>query len=335
MARKAAVVVWARHSRRAETLAAELGGSVRNFYEQPLKGFWLTGLRYFVQGWRTWLFLDQERPELVVVQSPPVFAALVVALWCGLSRLYGCRAAYVIDCHSGSFYSRRWRWLQPLQCWLSRRALVTLVASEDALEIVRKRWHARSIFLVDGLPSLSPTLGNVGSEGEARVAVISSFDYDEPLSEIFAAARLLPEVTFYLSGDVQRMPPEMLRQKPANAVLTGFLPENYYSGLLSNVHGLIVLTTEPHVLNCGAYEALAMTKPVVVSDWPEMRGCFTQGFVYVSNTARLIATGVKKMLDEREILAQLIMTMRTELVMRRQGNFNEFIDLIEQKTQRV
>jgi glycosyltransferase involved in cell wall biosynthesis len=335
MARKAAVVVWARHSRRAETLAAELGGNLRNFYERPLQGFWLTGLRYLVQGWRTWLFLNRERPALVVVQSPPVFAALVVAFWCLLSRSYGCQAAYVIDCHSGSFYSRRWRWLQPLQCWLSRRALVTLVASEDALEIVRKRWGARSIFLVDGLPSLSPALGNVGAQGQARVAVISSFDYDEPLSEIFAAARLLPDVTFYLSGDVQRIPPEILKQKPANAVLTGFLAENYYSGLLNNVHGLIVLTTEPHVLNCGAYEALAMTKPVVVSDWPEMRGCFTRGFIYVNNTARAIAEGVKKMLDERESLTEEIMMMRLELMMKRRSNFDEFIGLIEQKTQRI
>jgi hypothetical protein len=55
----------------------------------------------------------------------------------------------------------------------------------------------------------------------------------------------------------------------------------------------------------------------------------------VSNTARAIAAGVKKMLDEREVLAQEIMTMRKELVMRRQGNFDEFINLIEQKTQRI
>jgi glycosyltransferase involved in cell wall biosynthesis len=205
------------------------------------------------------------------------------------------------------------------------------VASEDALEIVRQRWHARSIFLVDGLPSLSPATGTVGTEGETRVAVISSFDYDEPLAEVFAAARLLPHVTFYLSGDVQRVPPPMLEQKPDNAILTGFLPDNYYSGLLHSVHGLIVLTTEPHALNCGAYEALATMKPVVVSDWPEIRLCFTRGFVYVSNTAHAIAAGVKKMLDEQETLTQEIITMREELVTRRQHRFDEFVNLVEQR----
>lgn len=327
MQTKSAVIVWARHSRRAETLAAELEGTLRYCYEQSLKGLWLTPLRYLVQGWQTWRFLQQECPAFVVVQSPPVFASLVVAIWCWLR---GDQATYAIDCHSGSFYSAGWRWAQPLQSWLSRRALVTLVASEDALAIVTQHWKARSIFLVDGLPCLSPASGTVGTRGEKRVAVISSFDYDEPLAEVFAAARLLPEVTFYLSGDVQRIPPEMLRQKPDNAILTGFLPENDYSALLSNAHGLVVLTTEPHVLNCGSYEALAMTKPAVVSDWPEIRNCFTQGFVYVSNTARAIAAGVKKMLDERERLTQEIVLMRTELVTRRQSRFDEFIHLIKQ-----
>jgi glycosyltransferase involved in cell wall biosynthesis len=333
---KSAVIVWARHSRRAESLAAELGGTLRCYYEQRLRGLWLTPLRYAVQGYKTWHFLEREQPALVVVQSPPVFAALVVAIWCGLRGGRGTaeRAAYAIDCHSGSFYSSLWMWLQPLQRRLSRSALVTLVASEDALEIVRS-WQARSIFLVDGLPSLSPASGTVGMEGETRVGVISSFDYDEPLTEIFAAARFLPQVTFYLSGDVRRVPPKMLEQKPSNAILTGFLPESHYSGLLSNVHGLIVLTTEPHALNCGAYEALAMVKPVVVSDWPEIRSCFTQGCIYVSNTAKTIAAGVKKMLDERETLTQEIIIMKKELVARRQSRFDEFVNLVEQRTQRI
>jgi glycosyltransferase involved in cell wall biosynthesis len=330
---KSAVIVWTKHSRRAESLSAELGGTLYYCYEPQLKGFWLTPLRYLVQGWKTWHFLEREQPALVVVQSPPVFAGLLVALWCwlrGSDRSVKCRSTYIIDCHSGSFYSATWRWAQPLQSWLARRALVTLVASEDALEIVRRRWHARSIFLVDGLPSLSPASGSIGAEGETRVAVISSFDYDEPLAEVFAAARLLPHVTFYLSGDVKRIPRSILAQKPDNAILTGFLPESHYSGLLSNVNGLVVLTTEPHVLNCGTYEALVMTKPVVVSDWPEIRNCFTRGCVYVSNTAKAIAAGVKTMLDERETLTEEIITMRNDLLTKRQSRFDELVNLVKQ-----
>src|SRR5713226_3348447 len=108
MDRNVVVIVWARHSRRAETLAAELGGKICFQYERRLKGLWLTPLRYIVQAWKTWNFLERERPEFILVQAPPVFAALLVAIWCKLRgeiRAPGHRTAYIVDCHSGSFYT--------------------------------------------------------------------------------------------------------------------------------------------------------------------------------------------------------------------------------------
>ncbi len=330
---KSVVLVWASHSRRAETLAAEMSGKISFQYESRVKGYWLTPLRYVVQGWKTWRLLEREQPEIIVVQAPPVFAALLVALWCKLRGKIGhgkCQSVYAIDCHSGTFYSPRWSWTLPLQRFLSQRAAITIVASENALDIL-KSWDARGIFLVDGIPSLSPETGTVGSEGEARVAVISSFDYEEPVEEIFAAARLVPHVTFYLSGNAERILPKLQAQKPENIILTGFLQDSHYSGLLKNVHGVIVLTKEPNVLNSGAYEALAMAKPIIVSDWPQMRRCFTRGFIYVKNTPVAIATGVKKMLDEQAVLTTEIIAMRSEFVARRQHRLEEFTAFLEER----
>jgi len=330
---KSIVLVWARHSRRAETLAAELGGKISFQYESRMKGYWLTPLRYVVQGWHTWHLLEREQPQIIVVQAPPIFAALLVAFWCkvwGKIQLRKSLADYAIDCHSGTFYSPRWSWTIPLQRYLSKRAVITIVASEDALEILQS-WGAKCAFLVDGIPSLSPATGAVGSEGEARVAVISSFDYDEPVEEIFAATRLVPQVTFYLSGNPERIASNLLAQKPKNIILTGFLQDSLYSGLLQNVNGVLVLTKEPHVLNSGAYEALAMAKPIIVSDWPQMRRCFTRGFIYVKNTPEAIATGVEKMLDEQRILSNEVIAMRSEFVIRRQCRLEEVTTLLEER----
>ncbi len=110
-------IVWANRSRRAETLAAELNGQVNFQYETRLAGRWFMPLRYLVQGWKTWHLLERERPEVVLVQSPPIFAPLVVALWCklrGKTTSSKRRALYAIDCHTSTFYSRRWRWALPL-----------------------------------------------------------------------------------------------------------------------------------------------------------------------------------------------------------------------------
>ena len=327
---KSVFIVWYGYSRRAETLATELGGQVNFLYETRLKGRWLTPLRYLVQGWKTWRLLEQERPEVVLVQAPPIFAPLIVAIWCelrGKTGLPGHRIPYAIDCHTGTFYGRRWRWALLLLRLLSRRAAVTLVASEAALSILQD-WKVRGIFLVDGLPALSPATGTVGSEGEARVAVIGSFAADEPVPEIFAAARLLPRVTFYFSGDPKRVASKLLTQKPENVILTGFLPDDVYTGLLHNVHGLVILTNERHVLNCGAYEALAVEKPAIISDWPGLRRCFTRGFIYVTTAPEAIAAGIEKMLTEQTMLKNEIIAMRSELAMRRQPHFEQFVALL-------
>src|SRR6266699_6227023 len=156
MSVKSIFIVWYSHSRRAETLAAELGGQVSFQYEVWLTGRWLTPLRYLVQGWKTWHLLERERPEIVLVQSPPIFAPLVVSLWCelrGRTRPSGHRVSYAIDCHPSTFYIRRWRWALPLLRFLSRRAAVTLSSNMEAQNILQG-WKVRGFFLADGVPSL-------------------------------------------------------------------------------------------------------------------------------------------------------------------------------------
>lgn len=327
---KSVFIVWYGLSLRAESMAAELGGQVSFQYEAELKGLWLTPLRYLVQGWKTWRFLEQERPEVVLVQSPPIFAAMTVAIWCrlrGKIRPSGRRARYVIDAHTATFHHRYWRWALPLVRLLSRRAVVTLVTDEAALGMLRS-WKAPGLFLVNGLPTLSPPTGLIGSEGEERVAVISIFDENEPIEEVFGAARLLPQVTVYLTGDPKRAPSKLLAHKPENVVLTGFLRGGDYSGLLKNVQGIVVLTKEPNDLSCAAYEALAMAKPVVASNGPEMRRFYTQGFIFVNNTPESIADGIKQMLDGQAGLTNEVIAMCSVLETKRQPNFEKFVSLL-------
>jgi glycosyltransferase involved in cell wall biosynthesis len=331
---KTVFIVWCSFSRRAETLAAEIDGQVSFQYEFMLKGGWLTPLRYMVQAWKTWRFLERERPEVVLVQSPPVFAPLIVAAWCKLRGQMGPsghRVRYVLDCHPGTFYDPNWRWALPLLRLLSRGAVVTLLCNEAAQDILRI-WKVKGIFLPDGLPTLNHATGTIGSEGEVRIAVINVFAAVEPIEEVFAAARLLPEVTFYVTGDPQRASANLLAQKPENVILTGFLRGGTYVGLLKNVHGIAILTKEPNDLSCGAYEALAMAKPTIISDWPGSRRCFKRGFIYVNNTPQAIADGVKKLLFEQETLTAEITAMRTEYANTRLPKLKEFVALIDEKT---
>src|SRR5579859_2464301 len=108
MSAKSLFIVWTDHSQRAETIAADLDAQVRFVYESRLKGYWSALLRYLVQGWKTWQLLERERPEVVFVQSPPIFAPLVVTLWCivqGKIRHAAHQVSYAIDCHPSTFFS--------------------------------------------------------------------------------------------------------------------------------------------------------------------------------------------------------------------------------------
>ncbi len=331
MSVNSAFIVWNSYSQRAETLAAELEGQVSFQYEDKLKGRWLTPLRYLVQGWKTWRLLEREQPEVVLVQSPPIFAPLIVAAWCelqGKTSLSRLRVPYVIDCHTSTFYDLKWRWALSLLHLIAKRAVATLVTNDDALGILQS-WKVKGIYLIDGLPTLKTASGRIGSEGDARVAVISTFADVEPIAEVFAAARLLPQVTFYVTGDSKRASAKLLAQKPENVTLTSFLQDGAYTALLKNVHGIVILTNQPKDLSCAAYEAVAMAKPAVVSDCSENKRWFTRGFVYVNNTPEEIAAGIKKMLNEQAMLIPEVIAMRSELAARRQSRFEEFLALLK------
>jgi glycosyltransferase involved in cell wall biosynthesis len=328
---KSVFIVWYSYSQRAKTLATEIDGHVIYLYEAGLKGLRLTPLRYLIQGWKTWHFLEQERPEIVLVQTPPIFAAMMVALWCrlrGKTRNSERRARFVMDAHTATFHHHNWRWALPLVRFLSQRAVVTLVTDEVALDMLH-HWNAKGLFLIDGLPNLFPPSGLIGSDGANRVAVISVFSDDEPIEEVFDAARLLPEVTFYLTGNPERAPSQLLAQKPDNVVLTGFLRDGNYSALLNNVHGLVVLTKQPNDLSCAAYEGLAMAKPIVSSNGPEMRRFFTRGIVFVNNSPESISDGIKQMLHEQAALTKEVIAMRSVLESQRQPKLEEFISLLQ------
>lgn len=327
---KSVFIVWANRSRRAETLAAELNGQISFQYETNLTGL-LTPIRYVVQSWKTWRLLNQRQPEAVLVQSPPIFASLVVALWCELrsrSKPLGQCVHYAIDCHTSTFYSNKWRWALPVLRILARRATVILYHNEGAKNILQN-WKVRSVFLIDGVPSLSIPTSSIGSEGETRVAAITTLESEniEPIIELFAAARLLPQVTFYVTGDPQRALTKLLEQKPENVTLTGFLRGGNYTALLTNVDGLVILTKQPQDLSCAAYEAVAVAKPAVISNSAN-KHLFTRGFIYVNNTPEEIAAGIEKMLNEQEMLIPEVITMRAELANRRQPNFEEFVRLL-------
>jgi glycosyltransferase involved in cell wall biosynthesis len=301
-----AFIAWISYDARSDLLAHHLGAQM-HFIHFGKRGKKLQApIRYIVQALKTWSVLRRQKPNIVLVQVPPIFSAITVCVYCLLHR-----ARYVIDSHSSTFISSQWRWALGVHRSLSRKAITTIVPNADLEKTVRS-WGCR-VSRLGFTPGNYPPGERFPLDSGFNVGVISSFDSDEPLIPVLEAVRYLPEVNFYVTGDSRRTSGALLENKPGNCHFTGYIPYAKYVGLLREVDVIIDLTNWDHTLLMGAYEAVSLGTPLIVSDWPVLRDYFHLGTVHVPNTAEGIREGVRRAQREQTALRQGILLLREQL----------------------
>ncbi len=299
-------ISWAPYCSRSDHTARELGGRSHMVYWASLgSNVFTVWLKYAGQGLRTLRILSDERPEAVFVMSPPVFAALTVWLWCRSRNV-----PFVVDAHTAAFLHPRWKRLQWLQGALSRRAATTIVTNEHLADRVRAAGGHATI--VRDVPIRYAGDGSFRPDGDFSVAVVCSFNPDEPVAEILAAARELPDVSFYLTGDPARVDRSQWPALSQNVTLTGFLSTDAYGSLLARADAVMTLTTRDHTMLRGAYEAVYQGTPVIVSDWPLLKESFDRGALHVNNTARAIVDAVGEMRARHGDFKAQVLELRAE-----------------------
>jgi glycosyltransferase involved in cell wall biosynthesis len=295
-----AFLAWSPVAGRSQEIAAALGGEARCFYNRRLAKGRLVPLRYALSSVRTLAFLASRRPRAVIVTNPPIFPALL-AYAC--TRLSG--APILLDSHPSSFGRKGDRLSQRMlgvHAWLARRVRSTLVTDDEWVRTVAS-WGGRAEILHEapGDWELTP----VRPLPERPVVLFAgTFAADEPVTEVFAAARRLPDVEVRITGDVRRCPPELRAAKPENVTLTGFLGPAAYQRAMLESDLVLTLTTEPTSVMRAAYEAVYAGRPLVLSDWPALIELFPYA-VHVQNFADAIADGVAAVLRRHEELASV------------------------------
>jgi len=303
---KSTFIAWTLNSRRSDLLAEHLGASMHHIYCGHRRGAITAPARYVLQARETWQTLLDERPDVVFVQNPPIFCALVASAYAQSTK-----ARFVIDSHTGAFLSPRWRWALPLHRSLSRKAVTTIVTNKPLQDLVRS-WSANA-FVLAFTPGRYPLGTSYPLSRSFNVAAVTTFDEDEPVDILFAAARRLKDVTFYLTGDPSRLPPSLRSQKPANCQLTGYLPFESYIGLLRGANAVLDLTKHDQTLLMGGFEAVSVGTPLIVSDWPVLREYFSAGTVHVENSVESICAGILRAQREQANLRQGILSLQKRL----------------------
>ncbi len=281
--------------------------------------------------WRRYLYcvaktiqvILKERPRVIVAQNPSILLAILVVL---MKKVFGYRA--VVDAHNSGIYPLEGesKAVMYVSRWLQRHADLTIVTN-DHLRCGVEANRGRGVVLPDRLPDV-PEIRPYPLTGRVNLAYICTYNTDEPFMEVFQAARSLPgDVVIYVTG---RYNGKIDRSTvPDNVKLLGFVPDHEFWSLLSSVDFIIDLTFRENCLVCGAYEAVALEKPLVLSGTKALRSYFSKGCIYVSPSSDSILNGILEAIEKKEALCRDILKLKEELQgswSNRLGDFRQAIE---------
>ena len=327
---KTVFLVWAPHSIRAKNLAEHLDAQLYLISYKFKKKIY-SPVKYIKLFTNTLLILEKEKPQIIICQSPPIFCALATLVHQYLTRT---KYKIAIDMHTGAF-DKPWSYLRPLNRWIMKKVYMIIVTNSELKYNICSDIRRKTIVLEDPLSYFEIAKKRMHEEGEQKngkffkVAVISSFAPDEPLEEILDAAATMSETLFYITGDKSKAGKYILGKKTNNVIFTGFLDYNDYVSLLQGVNVIMVLTKRNKTMLAGAYEALALQKPLITSDWPPLRRYFYKGTVHIDNSPKEIQEAIKIVRKRSEEIAKDIGDLRTEKTNEWNKKFMTFKYLLE------
>lgn len=300
-------IAWAPYSRRSRSIADELDMSLYLIHYFKFQRPVYAPFKYLLQAMYTLVLLLKNRPCIVFVQDPPLFAALCVFIYTVLTAR---QAKYIVDAHTGALLHPWWKPLRWLQKFLYRHALTVITTNQAISEHVRSL-GADSMVLV-GPPVAVPDGESMALSDKFNLALVNTFSPDEPLPVVLEAVRNRPDVHLYVTGDVNKASSSLLKSAPANVTFTGFLSDDDYFKLLRGAEAIIVVTDTDYTLQLGAMEAIAVGKPIITSDLSFLRRHLCQGTIHVPNTPEGLNAGISKMLQNYSLFTQEILELRRQ-----------------------
>jgi glycosyltransferase involved in cell wall biosynthesis len=313
MCKKKIWLTWENH-RRSRELASSFGARLCIFENESNRAF-----RYLILSIKTLKVLFQVNPAIVFVQNPSI---VLTTLICFLRKF--CSYKLIVDRHSNfkletlNNNAPKWILFHTLSRYTIKKADLTIVTN-DYLKNLVESCGGTGFILQDKIPNIKEKgESNIIKKNRKNVVFITTFNKDEPIEEIIKAAHALQEkkeIIFFLTGNYSRYDKNynLVNRIPKNIYLTSFIPEDDYNALIRSADVVVVLTTKEFLLTCGAYEAIALRKPLVLSDTRTLRQYFNKGVVYTKNDFRAIAATVEYAIANIKPLSRDIDVLRKDL----------------------
>jgi glycosyltransferase involved in cell wall biosynthesis len=286
MTRTTSPVIWIDWARnlRTRTLAQRLGVEL---IEIRVPGNRL--LRYLRSATRTVAAIRRARPEVVIATNPSLvlgFLLLLLRRWYGYLLVSDAHYVGVRDVHG-------WPLFQRLLDFHNAHADLVIVTNDGHASYLLGN-GCRPYICPDPLPDLS-NRGSVSVSVPAKsVLLVCSFEVDEPYEAVFAAFARLRDKGYqlFVSGNYKRARVDPARFPWVNFL--GYVSEAEYYSYLRSCSVVLDLTTLEDCLVCGAYEAMAAGKPLVLSRTRALTDYFGAAAVLTDNTPEAIVANIEQ-----------------------------------------
>lgn len=312
-------ITWERQTRN-RSMAKMLQASYIEY------GFRKGLLRYFVLSFKTILFLVKNKPEVIYFQNPSVVLGMV----CVLYGVFSKRPKLIGDYHNCALdESSR---MFPVNAFIARYCALVIVTN-PSLEIVVKRMKAVAVSCPDPLPDLEIKVEK--AQQNRSIVFVTSWADDEPINEVLNAymeSGLSDEgISLLITGraKLNKLAFSQDHYERCGITFLGFVDEACYWMLLQSAYFVVDLTTRENCMVCGAYEALAVRRVLLLSNNTATTEYFGFNVTYTNNTQTDICEKLKFIHQNIALLNDRVNEIFISVTKKQHDNVNKIKSLVE------
>ena len=287
--------------------------------------FWID---YSYKGIVTLFFLTYYKPDIVFAQSPPSLCPIFCSIYCNIFK-----KKLIVDAHNGAF---RKPWIRvPFYTRALEAATIVIVHNYEIKNYLSEVYrNIRFHTLHDRIPEFELSEGNGLSPIEKYFLIITSYDADEPMREIFDAASLIlsknqHDISFLVTGDYNKNIDLYHKYHRVDGIeFLGFIDDTEYGKLLVHAYGVIALSTLPMVQQCAAMEAMGADVPVIVTDSKTNRRLFYKGALFTNPDSQSITKSIDEFMKKRPTLRTGMEEIKSQLHKEWDRDFAELNEII-------
>lgn len=264
---------------------------------------------------KTLQILREERPTTVFCQSPS-FILAAVAVLCKKMLKY----KVIVDSHNFTLDPNTHKLIRAISVITRYFANANIITNIDMAYTLSIQYAKNIITLPDKLPKIENF--NVSkNQHEPIVFYICSFNSDEPYLEVLKAAQTFYNlgipIQFKIPGNFKKIPnwSQVSKTRSPNVSFLGYLDRKDYDFELRSSTIVVDLTTRESTLLCGAYEAVSVETPLLLSNTKVLQNYF-EGAIFTQNDSDSIFYSLEYMIAHLPELKNKMKAIKSRIELR-------------------